>query len=130
MNERIQRLRKELTEQKPYVDGERCKIFTESMKTTDGLPIIIRRAKSFYEVLDKMTVWVKPGELIVGNMAKNAKSSPVFPEYSAQWILEELDGKPYRWEDRPGDKFYILPEDEKIVRECAEYWNGNKNSRY
>ena len=71
-----------------------------------------------------MTVWVKPGELIVGNMAKNAKSSPVFPEYSAQWILEELDGKPYRWEDRPGDKFYILPEDEKIVRECAEYWNG------
>lgn len=124
MNERIQRLRKELTEQKPYVDGERCKIFTESMKTTDGLPIIIRRAKSFYEVLDKMTVRVKPGELIVGNMAKNAKSSPVFPEYSAQWILEELDGKPYRWEDRPGDKFYILPEDEKIVRECAEYWNG------
>lgn len=124
MNERIQRLRKELTEQKPYVDGERCKIFTESMKTTDGLPIIIRRAKSFYEVLDKMTVWVKSGELIVGNMAKNAKSSPVFPEYSAQWILEELDGKPYRWEDRPGDKFYILPEDEKIVRECAEYWNG------
>lgn len=124
MNERIQRLRKELTEQNPYVDGERCKIFTESMKTTDGLPIIIRRAKSFYEVLDKMTVWVKPGELIVGNMAKNAKSSPVFPEYSAQWILEELDGKPYRWEDRPGDKFYILPEDEKIVRECAEYWNG------
>lgn len=124
MNERIQRLRKELTEQKPYVDGERCKIFTESMKTTDGLPIIIRRAKSFYEVLDKMTVWVKPGELIVGNMAKNAKSSPVFPEYSAQWILEELDGKPYRWEDRPGDKLYILPEDEKIVRECAEYWNG------
>lgn len=124
MNERIQWLRKELTEQKPYVDGERCKIFTESMKTTDGLPIIIRRAKSFYEVLDKMTVWVKPGELIVGNMAKNAKSSPVFPEYSAQWILEELDGKPYRWEDRPGDKFYILPEDEKIVRECAEYWNG------
>ena len=124
MNERIQRLRKELTEQKPYVDGERCKIFTESMKTTDGLPIIIRRAKSFYEVLDKMTVWVKPGELSVGNMAINAKSSPVFPEYSAQWILEELDGKPYRWEDRPGDKFYILPEDEKIVRECAEYWNG------
>lgn len=53
MNERIQRLRKELTEQKPYVDGERCKIFTESMKTTDGLPIIIRRAKSF------MKCWIK-----------------------------------------------------------------------
>lgn len=124
MNYRIQKLRKELAAQKPYVDGERCKIFTESMKTTDGLPIIIRRAKSFYEVLDKMTVWVKPGELIVGNQAKQAKSSPIYPEYSAQWILDELDGKPFRWEDRPGDKFYITPEDEAVVRECAEYWNG------
>lgn len=124
MNERIRKLRRELTEQKPFVDGERCQIFTESMKKTDGLPIIIRRAKSFYEVLDKMTVWVKPGELIVGNQAGKAKSSPVYPEYSAQWILEELDGKPYRWENRPGDKFYILPEDEKIIRECAAYWNG------
>ena len=111
-------------DQKPYVDGERCKIFTESMKTTDGLPIIIRRAKSFYEVLDKMTVWVKPGELIAGNQSKTAKGAPIYPEYSAQWILEELDGKPYRWEDRPGDKFYITPEDEKLVRECAEFWNG------
>lgn len=124
MNYRIQKLRKELAAQKPYVDGERCKIFTESMKTTDGLPIIIRRAKSFYEVLDKMTVWVKPGELIVGNQAKQPKSSPIYPEYSAQWILDELDGKPFRWEDRPGDKFYITPEDEAVVRECAEYWNG------
>ena len=124
MNYRVQKLRKELAEQKPYVDGERCKIFTESMKTTDGLPIIIRRAKSFYEVLDKMTVWVKPGELIVGNQAKKAKSSPIYPEYSAQWILDELDGNPYRWENRPGDKFYVEPEDEAIIRECAEYWNG------
>ena len=101
MNYRIQKLRKELMEQKPYVDGERCKIFTESMKKTDGLPIIIRRAKSFYEVLDQMTIWVKPGELIAGNQSKTAKGSPVYPEYSAQWILEELDGKPYRWEALP-----------------------------
>ena len=94
MNYRIKKLRKELMEQKPYVDGERCRIFTESMKKTDGLPIIIRRAKSFYEVLDQMTVWVKPGELIAGNQSKTAKGSPIYPEYSAQWILEELDGKP------------------------------------
>lgn len=124
MNSRIKKLREELMLQKPYVDGERCQIFTDSMKTTDGLPIILRRAKSFYDVLDQMTVWVKPGELIVGNQAKQPKSSPIYPEYSAQWILDELDGKPFRWEDRPGDKFYITAEDEKIVRECAEYWNG------
>lgn len=124
MNYRIQKLRKELAEQKPYVDSERCKIFTESMKMSDGLPIIIRRAKSFYEVLDKMTIRVKPGELIVGNQSRTAKGSPIYPEYSVQWILDELDGKPFRWEDRPGDKFYITPEDEKVIRECAESWQN------
>ena len=124
MNERIRKLRKELMEQKPFVDAERCRIFTESMKKTDGLPIILRRAMSFDEVLSKMTVWVKPGELIAGNQSRTAKGAPIYPEYSAQWILDELDGKPYRWENRPGDKFYITPEDEKVVRECAEYWNG------
>lgn len=124
MNSRIRKLRDELTRQKPYVDGERCRIFTESMEETDGLPIIIRRARSFYEVLDKMTVWVKPGELIVGNQSKYPKGSPIYPEYSAQWILDELDGVPFRWEDRPGDKFYIEEEDEKTVRRCAEQWKG------
>ena len=110
MNERIRKLRKELMEQKPFVDAERCRIFTESMKRTDGLPIILRRAMSFDEVLSKMTVWVKPGELIAGNQSRTAKGAPIYPEYSAQWILDELDGKPYRWENRPGDKFYITPE--------------------
>lgn len=124
MNSRIQKLRDELLSAKPVVDGQRCRIFTESMKKSDGLPIILRRAQSFYEVLDQMTVWVKPGELIVGNQSRFPKGSPIYPEYSTQWILDELDGKPFRWEDRPGDKFYISEEDEKTVREAAEYWNG------
>ena len=125
MNYRVQKLRKELAETKPFVDSERCRIFTESMKQSDGLPIIIRRAMSFKDVLENMTVWVKPGELIVGNQTPVAKGSPIYPEYSAQWILDELDGKPFRWEDRPGDKFWVKPEDEKVIRECAEYWNGH-----
>lgn len=125
MNPRVQRLRNELASTKPTVDSERCKIFTESMKETDGLPIIIRRAMSFKDILEKMTVWVKPGELVVGNQTPVAKGSPIYPEYSAQWILDELDGKPFRFEERPGDKFYISQKDEEIIRECAEYWNGH-----
>ena len=87
MNKRIQKLRDELTAQKPFVDSERCKIFTESMKNSEGLPIIIRRAMSFYDVLDQMTIRVKPGELIVGNQSRVAKGSPIYPEYSAKWIF-------------------------------------------
>jgi cysteinyl-tRNA synthetase len=74
MNYRVQKLRNELAATKPYVDSERCRIFTESMKETDGLPIIIRRAKSFYEVLDQMTAAY---DKLVKRIAGLKKDTPV-----------------------------------------------------
>ena len=50
------------------------------------------------------------------------KASPIYPEYSNQWIVEELNGKPYAWNKRPGDKFYIDTDVEQDLMECIEYW--------
>lgn len=122
MNERIERLRWELFEQDPKICSERCKIFTESIKRNAQKPIAVRRAEAYYDVLDQMTVWVKEGELIVGNQAKWPKAAPIYPEYSTQWIVDELDGKPFRWEDRPGDKFFVDPDVEQDIRDCVKYW--------
>ncbi len=122
MNERIEKLRWQLFEQDPKICSERCRIFTESIKRNAQKPIAVRRAQGYYDVLDQMTVWVKEGELIVGNQAKWAKAAPIYPEYSTKWLVEELDGKPFRWEDRPGDKFFIDPDVEKDIRECVTYW--------
>ncbi|MEG2054003.1 MAG: pyruvate formate lyase family protein, partial [Oscillospiraceae bacterium] len=122
MSERIKRLRERLFEQEPKICSERCKIFTNSMKRDAGLPVAIRRANAFYDVLDQMTVWVKEDELIVGNQAKWPKASPIYPEYSNQWILDEMDGKPYKWDERPGDKFYADEDVKQDLRDCIEYW--------
>lgn len=122
MNERIKRLRTRLFEQEPKVCSERCKIFTESIKKNAHKPIAIRRANAFYDVLDKMTVWVKDDELIVGNQAKWPKASPIYPEYSNKWILEEMEGNPYKWEERPGDKFYADEDVKEDIKECIKYW--------
>jgi len=122
MSERTIRLRKRLFDQEPKVCAERCKIFTESMKNDVGLPTAVQRANAFYNVLDKMTVWVKEDELIVGNQAKWPKASPIYPEYSNQWIIEELSGKPYEWDKRPGDKFYVDEDVKQDLLECIDYW--------
>ncbi|MDR1612971.1 MAG: pyruvate formate-lyase [Planctomycetota bacterium] len=122
MNERVENLRWQLFEQDPMICSERCKIFTESIKRNAQKPIAIRRAIGYYDVLDQMTVWVKEGELIVGNQARWPKAAPIYPEYSTKWIIEELDGRPFRWEDRPGDKFFIDPDVERDIRECVKYW--------
>ncbi|GHV62225.1 glycyl radical enzyme [Spirochaetia bacterium] len=122
MTSRILYLRERLVSTNPKICSERCKIFTESIKRNANKPIAVRRAEAFYDVLDKMTVWVKDGELIVGNQAKWPKASPVYPEYSNKWIIEELDGKPFRWENRPGDKFTVDRDVEEDIRECIKYW--------
>ncbi len=122
MSSRIERLRERLFAQEPKVCSERCKIFTQSMKDDEGLPIAIKRANAFYNVLDQMTVWVKDDELIVGNQAKWPKASPIYPEYSNKWILEELDGNPYKLDERPGDKFYIDEDVKQDLIECIDYW--------
>jgi formate C-acetyltransferase len=124
MNKRIARLREKLFEQDPKVCAERCVIFTESMKKTEGEPIALRRAKAFASVLEKMSIFVNDDELIVGNIAKWPKASPIFPEYSVDWVREELMGKPYKLEERPGDRFYCDDDVKDEIFECLKYWDG------
>lgn len=124
MNARIQRLRKRLFDQEPRICSQRCVIFTNSMKKSEGKPIALRRSQGFYDVLDNMTVYVKEDELIVGNQAKWPKASPIFPEYSTEWLENELNGKPYYPHERPGDKFYYEEEDKAKILDCVSYWKG------
>lgn len=124
MNSRISRLRKKLFETDPRVCSQRCVIFTKSMKESEGRPIALRRSQAFYDVLDKMTVYVKEDEIIVGNQAQWPKASPVFPEYSTTWIEDELNGTPYFLDKRPGDKFYYDQVTKNEILECLTYWKG------
>ena len=124
MNGRIERLRKRLFETEPRICPERCVIFTNSMKKSEGKPIAIRRAEGFYEVLDKMTIYVNEDELIVGNQAQWPKASPIYPEYSTKWLVEELNGNPYYTNERPGDRFNYDEKDKEKILECVSYWNG------
>ena len=78
MTERIQKLRNGLFESIPAICPERAVLFTESMKKTEGQPIVKRRADAFYQVLDHMTIFVRDGELLVGNQASSVHAAPVF----------------------------------------------------
>jgi len=124
MNERIKKLRKRLFEVEPRICSERCNIFTASMKESEGMPIALRRANAFYNVLDKMTIVVNDDELIVGNQAKWPKSSPIYPEYSVEWLEKEFEGDPYFFDQRPGDRFFYDEETKADILNAIEYWRG------
>ena len=126
MTDRTKMLREKLFDvYKPRICPERCVIFTESMKKSEGRPIALRRSQAFQDVLEKMTVYVNDGELIVGNQARWPKSSPIYPEYSTQWLRDELvDGKPYFPDRRPGDRFFFDKADVDEIMKCVDYWEG------
>ena len=117
---RIARLQERMNARVPTICPERAEIITDSFSKTEGEPIVIRRAKAFAEILDRMTVYIEPDLLIVGNQASANFAAPVFPEYSYEWVIAELD----EFEHRSGDYFQITPQTKERLRALRGYWVG------
>jgi len=124
MNKRIKRLKNNIMETNPEICPERARYFTESMKKTEGEPIVLRRAKAFYDVLDRMSIYVGKDELLVGNQASKPKASPIYPEYSIEWLKKEFEGDPYYFDKRPGDRFYYSKDTKEEILSLLGYWEG------
>ncbi|MFW9937824.1 MAG: pyruvate formate lyase family protein, partial [Candidatus Thorarchaeota archaeon] len=71
------------------LDLERAKLLTESYKHTEGKPMVLRRAYGLRYVLENMTVYIRPDELIVGNFASTPDSVVHYPEFSYKWVERE-----------------------------------------
>jgi len=118
--DRIDTIRDNMNARISTICPERAEFITDCYKRTEGEPIIIRRAKAFAEILDKMTVYVEPDSLIVGNQAGSNFAAPVFPEYSFDWVIDELDD----FEHRSGDHFNITEASKERLRDLESYWIG------
>jgi pyruvate formate-lyase/glycerol dehydratase family glycyl radical enzyme len=121
---RVEMLRKTLLDTVPAICSERANLLTESWKETEAQPVEIRRAKALEKILGEMSIFIRPGELIVGNQASSIRAAPVFPEFAVEFILDELDGKPYHFHERPADKFVLSEDTAKDLREVANWWRG------
>ena len=67
---RIQKLIDHLYAKLPVVEADRAVLLTESYKTTEGEPMIIRRAKAFDHICRNIPIIIRPDELIVGSSSQ------------------------------------------------------------
>ncbi|MCT4660511.1 MAG: formate C-acetyltransferase [Tissierellales bacterium] len=119
LSPRLESIKNELFSARREVSLERALLYTESHKSTEGLPEILRRAHATAHILDNVNIDIRKGELIAGNRTLKPRSGIVSPEMDPQWIYDELD----ILESRPQDKFFISEEDKKIYREkLYPYW--------
>ena len=130
ITERTKILRETLIATIPRICPERARLYTQSWKETEGEPLVIRRAKALEKILNQMSIFIRPGELIVGNHASEVRAAPLFPEFYTKFIVDELDGKPYKFDERPGDKFLVSEEAETELREIAHWWQGKTMTDY
>ena len=124
MSPRIQRLIDNLYAQMPQIETERAELLTQSYKETEGQPMVRRRALAFAHILENIPITIRDEELIVGSATRRPRSCQLFPEYSFEWILSELDTV----DKRAADPFYISEESKKILRDIFPYWKGKTSS--
>jgi len=124
---RIKRLRERLLLNKPRICIERAKYYTESMKKTEGRPMIIRQAMALAYVLDKISVNIFPDELVVGTLVSDPPGAIVYPEGVGLSILPEIPGV----RNRKLCPLDITDEDARILREeIAPYWMNKTLQAY
>lgn len=118
---RIDRLRKNMLYAKASLCSQRALLYTESFKQTENEPFIVRKAKAFAHTLNHMTLFIEEDSLIFGNMASRNFAAPMYPEYSIDWLVDEMDIFPLR----KGDVFEV---DEKVKEDLlsiSDFWLGN-----
>ena len=91
MESRAQRLKQRMLDSPFEVCPERAVFWTESMMRTEGQPQVVRNALALKHVLDRMTVSISEGELILGRRTSRIKGSPLFPEVKSFSIDAQLD---------------------------------------
>ena len=123
-SDRIDRLKENLFKEMPQVEADRAVLLTQSYMSTEGEPIITRRAKAFKNILDYLPVTIRADELIVGSATKRPRSCQVFPEFSFDWLENEFD----TMEHRTADPFYISEETKRTLHEVYKYWKGKTTS--
>ena len=66
---KTEKIKEYILSYKPEICTERARIYTEECLGKEGLPIVTRRARAFKRMMDEMTLYIGPDDLLLGNTA-------------------------------------------------------------
>ena len=121
MNDRIKRLRQQNMDTPTTLSIERALIETAFYKQHYGtMPTAVLRARNFYEICKKKTLYIGDDELIVAERGPVPKAVPTFPELTCHSV-EDL----HTLDTRELQSYHISQEDiDTYEREVIPYWKG------
>lgn len=122
INERIAGLREESVKAEVKISGERARLITEFYKSgaAEGKSVPVRRALAFKYLMERVSLPVEDGQLIVGLRGTGPQEVPTYPEICTHSmrdleILDSRENMPYRVDENTR-KLYS--------DEIIPYWKG------
>ena len=91
LTERMNKYREDVLNKKPYIDAERAVLATKAYDRYKEQPNVLKRAYMLKEILENMTIYIEDESMIAGNQASSNKDVSIFPEYTLEFVLKELD---------------------------------------
>lgn len=126
---RINKLRQDFLDRGYDIDVERLRLVTESYKAHPNAPQKLQAAYAFAHVLENCGIYIYDDDLIVGDIASPVKSAPIYPEFSVNWIIDEIEHHPF--EEREHDQFYIRNDSERQeILDLCRWWQGRTLDDY
>ncbi|MDR1959224.1 MAG: glycyl radical protein [Planctomycetaceae bacterium] len=107
--------------QRPQIDIERALYFTQSMRETNGNPLVLRWAKALYHIAANITVYIDDHQLLAGRAGHSGRYGILYPELDGDFLDIAVRELPYRTES----PFTISEKDALVViNDITPYWKG------
>ncbi len=117
MTDRVKRMKESLKISKYPLCIEYFKLANESLDQTGGEPTLMRRAKLHAHVLDNITIFIEPEDLLCGSGASKPFGLEMQYEYGV-WTQDEV-------ESLKSEIYCIDPEDEAELYRLNDHFAGN-----
>jgi len=97
------------------MDLDRARLVTRAYRETEGKPYAIRRAKAVDKLCEEMPIFIKPGELIIGDPNSAPEEIRWYPEINVWWMPDAITSGGY-------SKMVNDAERKEIIEDICKYW--------
>jgi pyruvate formate-lyase/glycerol dehydratase family glycyl radical enzyme len=97
------------------IDVDRARIVTAAFRETEGQPIVLQYARMVEKLCDETPIFIKEGELIVGDANSAPDEVRWYPETNVDWMPEAISTGAF-------SEMVTAEEKREIIEDICPYW--------
>ena len=122
ISERVSQLKEAFFSAPNAWNLERARLVTQAYLDNQTEVPIVQQALAFAHLLDNKTIFIREGELVVGNYAARVGDFEMFPEYTFQDVVAR--NVHFEFEKDVDESYFATEEEKRQFREIRQFWRG------